>query len=66
MIRVYRNYELVPNFRLKTKENFDNLITETCRRENYGVYRYWEKDGMAYYDCGPVVFSVWIKELYSN
>lgn len=34
------------------------FVARKATKMNYGIYRHWEIDGVAYFDCGPTVYKV--------
>lgn len=56
------NYE-VTNSRddkvlIMTADEVQKYVGAAANKYNYGYYRYWELDGAAYYDCGPITYTV--------
>lgn len=45
--------------RLVVEDDIAEIVAEAACRDNYGMYRYWEIDGVEYYDCGPKTFKVY-------
>ncbi len=47
------------------RESVRNKVGNTAFELNCGIYRYWEKDGRYYYDCGPVTYytkePIWLE-----
>jgi hypothetical protein len=45
--------------RLVVEDDVKDIVGEHARRDNYGMFRYWEIDGVEFYDCGPKTFKVY-------
>lgn len=43
---------------VKNKEELMKFIGKRAIEDNYGMYRHWVKDGIAYFDCGPRTYYV--------
>lgn len=39
-------------------EEVMEFVRVEATENNYGMYRYWEMDGVTYFDCGPTVYTV--------
>ena len=56
---VYRGYR--SNEPIAIYYNMDQvtaLVHNTAAQENYGMYRSWTMDGVAFYDCGGTIYRV--------
>lgn len=45
--------------RLVVEDDIQGIVGAAALRDNYGMFRYWEIDGVEYYDCGPKTFKVY-------
>lgn len=45
-----------------TKEEVEKFIVHEANSLNYGLYRYWQRDGKTFYDCGPLIYVVKVAE----
>ena len=56
MFKVYKWDELTVSF-----ENWDDVmkfVGARAQEDNYGMFRHWEIDGVRYFDCGPITYTV--------
>lgn len=48
------------------KEELMQFIGKQALELNYGMYRHWKVDGIAYFDCGPRTYYVDADILQNN
>lgn len=44
--------------KVANKEELMQVVSKLALELNYGIYRSWKVDGIAYFDCGPRVYYV--------
>ncbi len=47
-----------------TYEQAKKFIAAEAKRENYGIFRFWEEDGVEYYDVSARVYAM--QDISSN
>ena len=52
--------------KVTNKEELMHFIGKQATDMNYGMYRHWKKDGIAYFDCGPRTYYVDADVLQNN
>jgi len=66
MVTIWNNYTknlvlVVDNF-----EDAKSFCGRMARKLNYGIYRYWEQDGVSYFDCGPRTYKVKLGSTFTD
>lgn len=55
---IYKAYGGTYDRTLNSWDEVEAFVKRKAEKMNYGMYRFWEEDGVKYFDCGPTVYMV--------